>query len=59
MHNVVMSKDHDPQEHSYFVITDGVDAVGELSFFSSLTEAIEYAGSMEAMNNAVTVEILI
>jgi hypothetical protein len=59
MHNVAMSIEHDQQERSYFVINDGVDAIGELSLFSTLTEAIEYAGSMEAMNNAVTVEIFL
>ena len=52
-----MSKDHDPQEQSYFVITDGFNAVGELSFFSSLTEALEYADDMEAKEYAATVEI--
>jgi hypothetical protein len=52
-----MFKDHDPQEHGYIVITDGVDAVGELSFFSSLAEALEYAGDMEGKQNAVTVEV--
>ena len=59
MHDVVMSQDHDPQERSYFVIADGAGAVGELSFFSTLTEALEYASSMEARNNAVTVEIIL
>jgi hypothetical protein len=59
MHNVVMTNDHDSDEYRYFVITDGADAVGELSFFSTLAEALDYAGDMEAEEYAVTVEICV
>ena len=52
-----MSIEHDQQERSYFVINDGVDAIGELSLFSTLDEALDYADVMEAKENAVTVEI--
>jgi hypothetical protein len=52
-----MFKEHHPQEFSYFVITDGVDAVGEIAFFSTLTEALELAGDMGAKESTVTVEI--
>ena len=54
-----MSMEHDPQERSYVVVTDGADAVGEISFFCSLAEALDYAGDMEAKEAAVTVEILL
>jgi hypothetical protein len=59
MHNVVMSKEPELKERSYFVITDGIDAVGALSFFSTLAEALDYAGDMEAKENVVTVEIVL
>lgn len=52
-----MSQDHDPQDRSYLVISDGADALGEISFFPTLAEALEFASDMEAKNNAVTVEI--
>lgn len=52
-----MSKTNDLQDCIYFVIADGPDSVGVMTYFSSLADAVAYADAMEIEGNAVTVEI--